>query len=54
MSEPRDPQKLAWSEWWRLLNSTPWHDAIRGRLTGTVVLFGNVCGCNHSWESCSR
>lgn len=36
MSEARDPSKRSWSEWWRLMNSTPWRDAIRGRLTGTM------------------
>ncbi len=36
MSEARDPHKRSWSEWWRLMNSTPWHNAIRGRLTGTI------------------
>ncbi len=36
MSKPREPQKRDFSEWWRLLNSTPWQDAIRGRLTGTL------------------
>ena len=30
------PQRRTWAEWWRLLNSTPWHEAIRGRLTGTL------------------
>ncbi len=36
MSEPRDPHRRTWMKWWRLLNSTPWQDAIRGRLTGTL------------------
>ncbi len=37
MNEARDPHKRTWSECWRLLNSTPWQDAIRGRLTGTLL-----------------
>ncbi|MCX7418335.1 MAG: hypothetical protein NT013_02210 [Planctomycetia bacterium] len=37
MSESRDPDQRSWSEWWRLMNSTPWHDAIRGRLTGALA-----------------
>ena len=36
MNETRNPNERTWSEWWRLLNSTPWQDAIRGRLTGTL------------------
>ena len=36
MNETRDPHQRTWAEWWRLLNSTPWQDAIRGRLTGTL------------------
>lgn len=37
MNEARDAHKRTWSECWRLLNSTPWQDAIRGRLTGTLL-----------------